>query len=228
MVIGSGTMAKAFTELADDDNFLVFASGVANSKEVLPQAFEREHNLLIENISKYQHSHFIYFGTCSIYDLDEKNSTYVLHKLAMEEIIKVNCPNYTIFRVSNVAGFTTNTTTILSYLVNNIKNNIAFKLWAKAYRNILAIDDIAKVVMYLIKNKKYSNRVINVANPQNYAVGYLVNEIELFFQIAANYETVDKGSLLEIDTTIVENIFPELGIHFTNQYISQILHKYYR
>lgn len=227
MVIGNGTMAKAFLELSQNNNFLIFASGVANSKEFLAQAFEREKKLLNENILKYNHSHFIYFSTCSIYDLEEQNSPYVIHKLAMEEIIKKNCPTYNIFRVSNVVGFTTNTTTIFSYLVNNIKNKIPFQLWVKAHRNILGIDEITKLIMYLIENKEYTNKIINIANTQNYAVSYLVSEIESFFQVVATYELLNKGSLFEIDTKIVENLFPKLNIHITNQYINQLLHKYY-
>jgi nucleoside-diphosphate-sugar epimerase len=159
--------------------------------------------------------------------LEEQNSPYVMHKLAMEEIIKKNCPTYNIFRVSNVVGFTTNTTTIFSYLVNNIKNKIPFQLWVKAHRNILGIDEIAKIVIYIIKNKEYINKVINIANTQNYSVGYLVSEIESFFQIAANYELLNKGNLFDIDITIIEHLFPKLNIHITNQYINQLLHKYY-
>ena len=227
MVIGNGTMAKAFLELSQSNDFLVFASGVANSKEFLKEAFEREKKLLNENILKYSHLNFIYFSTCSIYDLEEQNSPYVIHKLAMEEIIKTNCPRYNIFRVSNVVGFTTNTTTIFSYLVNNIKNQISFQLWAKAHRNILDIDDIAKIVIYIIKNEEYANKIINIANPQNYAVSYLVSEIESFFQVAANYEIVNKGNLFEIDTKIIENLFPKLDIYLTNQYINKLLKKYY-
>lgn len=227
MVVGRGTMAKAFAGFANDKHFLIFASGVANSKETLHREFDRELNLLEENITQYKDLHFVYFSTCSIYDLEESNSPYVQHKLLVEEIIKEKCPAYNIFRVSNVVGFTTNTTTIFNYLFSSIKNQVHFKLWANAYRNILAVDDISKIVTFLLKNKEFPNKTINIANPQSYAVTYLVKEIEIFLQMSAQYELINKGALLKIDTTQIENIFPKLGIHFTDKYIQQILETYY-
>jgi nucleoside-diphosphate-sugar epimerase len=227
MVIGNGTMAKAFTALESNKEILIFASGVANSKETLPKEFEREIKLLNECIAKYSHLHFVYFSTCSIYDLEEQASPYVEHKLLVEEIIKQQCPTYNIFRISNVGAFTTNTTTIFNYLVNNIKNQTPFKLWSKAYRNILAIEDISKVVVYLLKDKNFANKTINIANPKSYSVRYLVQEIENFLQLSADYELIDKGKIFAIDTTIVEPIFFELGIHFDNEYIQKILSTHY-
>jgi nucleoside-diphosphate-sugar epimerase len=227
MVIGNGTMAKAFTALESNKKILIFASGVANSKETLLKEFEREIKLLNECIAKYSHLHFVYFSTCSVYDLEEQASPYVEHKLLVEEIIKQKCPAYNIFRISNVAAFTTNTTTIFSYLVNNIKNQTPFKLWSKAYRNILAIEDINKIVIYILKDKNFANQTINIANPKSYAVLYLVQEIEKFLQLSAHYELIDKGKLFAIDTTIVEPIFIKLGIYFDNNYIQKILKTHY-
>jgi nucleoside-diphosphate-sugar epimerase len=227
MVVGRGTMAKAFAELADDKHFLIFASGVANSKETLQSEFDRELNLLEENITKHKDLHFVYFSTCSIYDLEESNSPYVKHKLFIEQLIKEKCPVYNIFRVSNVVGFTNNTTTIFNYLVNNIKNQVHFKLWANAYRNILAVDDIRKIATFLLKNKEFANKTINIANPQNYAVTYLVEEIEIFLQISAQYELINRGVLFKIDTTQIETLFPKLGLYFTDKYVQQLLRTYY-
>ncbi len=227
MIIGNGTMARAFEGLETGSPFLIFASGVANSKEISPEAFDREANLLIESMQKYQHLHLVYFSTCSIYDLEEQKTPYVLHKLAMEELIKNNNSSYNIFRVSNVAGFMSNKTTIFNYLVYVIQQQIPFELWANAYRNILAVSDINKVVMYLLQNKEYRNRTLNIANSQSYSVAYLVGEIEKFFQITANYELTNKGTFVSIDTKEIAHLFPKLGIHFTEDYIQQILRTYY-
>lgn len=227
MIIGNGTMARAFKESETDSPFLIFASGVANSKEISPEAFAREANLLTESMKKYPHLHLVYFSTCSIYDTEEQQTPYVLHKLAMEELIKKHSPSYNIFRVSNVAGFMGNKTTIFNYLVYAIQQQIPFKLWVNAHRNILALSDINKIVMYLLQHEEYRNRTLNIANPQSYSVAYLVSEIEKFFQITANYELTNKGTFAPIEVKEIAHIFPKLGIHFTEDYIQQILRTYY-
>ena len=46
MVVGTGLLAKAFLEYENDDNIIVFASGVSNSKEISREEFDREKLLL--------------------------------------------------------------------------------------------------------------------------------------------------------------------------------------
>ena len=126
MVVGNGMMAKKFLSFENDENILVFASGVSNSKETKPENFEREKKLIFESIEKSATKKFVYFSTCSIYDPTEKDSFYVQHKLECEQIIKENCKDYLICRVSNVVGKTLNPNTIISYLVSKSLTNL---LW---------------------------------------------------------------------------------------------------
>ena len=47
MIIGQGMLAKRF-EKYDNDNIVIFASGVSNSRETSKIMFEKERKLLIE------------------------------------------------------------------------------------------------------------------------------------------------------------------------------------
>lgn len=228
MVIGRGTMAQAFAGFANHNDFLIFASGVSNSKETKQEIFDREITLLQETLRSYPNLHIVYFSTCSVYDTEEQQSAYVQHKLAAEQVIQQTAHHYTIFRVSNVVSSTLNHTTIFSYLAYHIKNNLPFKLWKNAYRNILGVHDIEKLTTYLLRQPQLShNQIINIANPKNYRVLSIVEAMELFFQRKAQYEIVEKGAYLEIDTSLVQMIAPTLSIDFEEHYLYYLLQMYY-
>jgi hypothetical protein len=80
MVIGNGMVAIRFESYKTNDEFLIFASGVSNSKNINPEVYERELILLQRSIQENREKIFVYFSTCSIYDPEEENSKYVLHK----------------------------------------------------------------------------------------------------------------------------------------------------
>ncbi|MFY7786359.1 MAG: NAD-dependent epimerase/dehydratase family protein [Thermoflexibacteraceae bacterium] len=228
MVIGRGTMAQAFSGFTDNTNFLIFASGVSNSKETNQEAFDREMRVLQEALVQHSNLHLVYFCTCSVYDAEECRSLYVQHKLAAEQYIQKVAQSYTIFRVSNVVSSTLQHTTIFSYLAHHIQHHLPFKLWKNAYRNILGIEDIQKLVGYLLQQPQLShNQIINIANPTSYAVIDIVKAMEIFFQHPAHYEMIDKGVRFEIDTSLVQSIAPQLNIAFDNQYIYRLLQTYY-
>jgi hypothetical protein len=46
MLIGKGMIANIFSSYKNDDNILIFASGVSNSNEKNKQEFLREKNLI--------------------------------------------------------------------------------------------------------------------------------------------------------------------------------------
>jgi nucleoside-diphosphate-sugar epimerase len=228
MVIGRGTMAKAFSDFTNNNNFLIFASGVSNSKETNREAFTREMTLLQETIGLYPHLHIVYFSTCSVYDTEEQHSAYVQHKLAAEQFIQQTTQRYTIFRVSNVVSSTLQHSTIFSYLAHHIKNNLFFKLWKNAHRNLLGVEDVKKIISYLLTQPKLShNQIINIANPRSYSVMAIVAAMEQYFKCQANYELIEKGTYFEIDTSLVQNIAPQLDITFDEYYISHLLRTYY-
>ncbi len=99
MVLGNGLVGKRFHSYSEEDQFLIFASGVSNSKTTNQEVYDREIKLLRQTVREHIDRSIVYFSTCSIYDPDEKNSEYVRHKQNIEEFIQTNARQYNIFRV---------------------------------------------------------------------------------------------------------------------------------
>ena len=227
MVIGNGLVARRFELYNSEENFLVFASGVSNSKTKNPEAYNREINLLKDSIQKYNSKTLIYFSTCSIYDPQEKKSAYVQHKLNIEDFIQTCAKQYHIFRISNLAGISSNPNTLLNFFFNHVKNGINFDLWTNACRNIIDVDHAYLIIDHILKNNLFPNQVINIANPVNHPVKLIIAAIENFLDIRSNYIEIDKGTCFEIDTSPIQHIIQKLEIRFDPGYLMELLHKYY-
>ena len=227
MVTGSGMIAKRFSDYATDNRFLIFASGVSNSVLNEETDFKREREMLSEAIKNNSRMNLVYFSTCSIYDPSMKKSRYVLHKLEMEKIIRSSRVDYTIFRVSNPIGKTENFNTVLNYFVKHIREKKEFVIWKYASRNLIDLDDIYSICHYILSNTLFKNHKVNIANPVNYSVLFIVQSIENHFGIEGNYQLADKGNSPLIDTSAIQPILSKLKIEFTSSYLSSVLQKYF-
>ena len=223
MVIGNGLLARRFESYQADESVLIFASGVSNSKTKNLEAYAREVALLEKCIQEHPDKTLVYFSTCSIYDPDEKHSRYVQHKLAIEKTIQTTAAHYYIFRVSNVAGRSTNPNTLLNYFFYHIRNGINFDLWTTACRNIIDIDDVFFIASRLLKDKSASGRPINIASPFNYPVREIVSAIEAFLNTKSNYVEVNKGSCFDISLPDIETILKDSPAIFDSNYLSRCL-----
>lgn len=226
MVIGTGLLAKAFEKYADNNEILIFASGVSNSTEKDPNAFLREEVLLRQILKNNPKSLFIYFSTCSIYDETVNSSAYVQHKLKMENIVTDNTSNYLIFRLTNIVGYGGNENTIFNFLVNSIKNNKLITVWKQATRNILGIEDLLKIASRLIDTKDTS-QIINIGNIQSFGIAQIIEAIEGFLGIKAKTVLLDKGKPVNIDISKIENIVHDIIKCNSSNYIEHLLSKYY-
>lgn len=227
MVIGTGMIATEFKSYQADDNYVIFASGVSDSTHAREDAFERESKLLNEIIEQHQDKVLVYFSTCSIYDISMKNSAYVNHKLKMEEMIILRHSSYLIFRLSNVVGKTNNQHTVVNFFIRNILAKQPFEVWQHASRNIIDIDDMYRACDEILQNKLYTNTILNIANPHNYNVLFIIETIETHFKAKGNQILVPKGSGPIIDTSIVDQIFRKFSINFGPDYFSKLLQKYF-
>lgn len=228
MVIGNGMIANVFKDYKENDNYVIFASGVSDSTNINESSFEREEKLLNELTTIYKEKVIIYFSTCSIYDNQRKGNPYVLHKLKMEEIIISKNINYLIFRVSNPIGFTRNTSTFFNYFIDKINKDEEFEVWNNSFRNIIDIDDMYKICNYIINEKKYINSTINIANPENYKIQTIIAGIEKYFNKKSKFNIIDKGSEPIIDTTISKDVLNILKVEIKEEYIEEILSKYFQ
>jgi nucleoside-diphosphate-sugar epimerase len=173
MIIGNGLIANSFLDISRND-VLIFASGVSDSKENRTPQFNREKNLLLTTISENKDKKFIYFSTCDFYD-SKKSSKYINHKFESETLIKENCENWIIFRVSQIIG-RGNVNNLLFNFFLNIQNEKIINLYSSFERNLIGITDVKFIVMKYIDI--CNNEIVNIANPKNIKVKEIVQIIE--------------------------------------------------
>ena len=227
MVIGNGMIATAFKSYETKDDFVIFASGVSDSAHPSHTAFEREKKLLEDTIQNSHGKMLVYFSTCSVYDHSMKDAPYVKHKKNMEALIGKMQSDYTIFRLSNPVGNTNNKTTIVNFLVTHILEKKHFNAWKNASRNIIDIDDMFILCDEILQQDSSFNEIVNIANPHNYPIPFIVEAIEKHFGIKANYTVINKGDSPQIDISAIEPLFKKFNINFGENYLTQLLQKYF-
>ncbi len=227
MVIGNGMIARRFNTYAQNNDWLIFASGVSHSLSVSKEEFDRETKLLASTIKDHAEKTLVYFSTCSIYDPSLHESAYVQHKLRMEGMIISQQPNFIIFRVSNPVGKTNNHHTVLNFFVEHILNETYFAVWKYASRNLLDIDDMFLVCDDLMQVGGVRNKIVNVANPVNYPVTAIIDAIEKHFDKRGHFSLAEKGNSPLIDTTEIQPLFSKLKIEFDQHYLPHLLRKYF-
>ena len=227
MVIGNGMIANRFTAYKNNNGIIIFASGVSNSKDTVDENFLREFQLLKKTIKDFPEKIFVYFSTCSVEDTDLALLPYVIHKKKVEEFIKLNAAKYYLFRISNLAGTSNNPYTLLNYFIFNILKNHPLTVWKNAFRNIIGVDDMYSLIDYFLQKKGNINSTINIANPQNYSVPYIIKTIEEHLNKKAIATEVEKGDNYKIDVSVIEPLFEKLHIEFKDDYLPLLLKKYY-
>jgi nucleoside-diphosphate-sugar epimerase len=228
MIIGSGLLAHAFSRafLARDD-VCIYAAGVSNSSCTDAHEFARERQRLEDALRHATRvDAFVYFGTCSVADLDARNTLYVQHKLAMEQRACTH-PQNLILRLPQVAGRTPNPHTLLNFLYARIARSESFNLWSKAKRNIIDVDDAAAIAQRLIANNSMRNTTVNIANVVNYSMADIVSAMECVTGKRAVYEVVERGSDYFIDTSIILPVLEEADVKFGNDYLENTISRYY-
>jgi len=224
MVIGNGMLAKAFNTYENNSEVTIFASGVSNSKETCSREFDREKELLQDTIDKTRDGLFVYFSTCSIEDEFLQNSKYVLHKIEMEKMIQAECPHYNIFRLPQVVGHT-ESPTLVNFLTKSIQDNQTLMIQKNAYRNLIDVDDVVKIVDSIIKKNLFINSITNIASSHHHSVLSIVNYIEKILQKKANYKLVEGGGKQNIDLSKIMSMKIDFDI-FSTDYTQKILQKY--
>ncbi len=223
MIIGNVMMAKAMQKI-DNDDLLIFASGVSNSLETDEKAYLREYHLLQKTIEKYPTKKLIYFSTCSIYDSSKKDTEYIKFKLKIEQFIKENSNNYIIFRVGNVVGKGGNPNTLINFLKNSMVNKVEFTLFANAKRLLIAIDDVVKFVG--LYQNTFQNEIVDLYYPYQYSVFdvFQVVENEMITNGGGRYKLKDIGTEYELKENMILNEF--FKEELPKDYLSRTIARY--
>lgn len=223
MIIGNGLIARRFKSFIDNQDIVIFASGVSNSQEDRESEYIREEKLLQETLHLHQNKTFIYFSTCSVYD-DNLNSTkYVTHKLKMENMIKKKSNGYYIFRLPQVLGSGGNDNNLVNSIYSKVQSGEKFEIWKNATRNLIDIDNIYKIVCCVLDSRMYKNEIVNIASKKNISIESLVKAVELKLNKKAHVNIVLKGSGYDIDISKILKLCKDVDL---DNHIVHLLVKY--
>lgn len=228
MFIGSGLLARAFTPtFSQREDTCIYAAGVSNSSCVDTHEFARERHRLADAMQQARHvDAFVYFGTCSVADPEARDTPYVQHKLAMEQLVSEH-PRNLILRLPQVAGKTPNPHTLLNFLHARISRSEAFCLWSKAKRNIIDVNDMASIACQLIADASARNTTLNIANPENNSIIDIVSAMESAIGKSAIYDIEECGSEYYIDTHAMLSVAEKATVKFGDGYLERVINKYY-
>lgn len=227
MVIGRGVIANRFKKYSPQSKYLIFAGSVNDSSIWDKDIIQKEEKAVLDALSEYNNSTILFFSSCSILDPEAAHTPYVQHKVKMEKLIQSSVKSFLIFRLPQLIGPLDVKSSLINFLVDAIVNKKKFELWRNAQRNIIDIDDVYEVVVEILKQKIFTNKIINIASSRQTPVTQLVNEIEKFFGLKATYTLVEKGSSYDIDVFDIEPILSDLHIEFCEGYIKKSLSKYF-
>ena len=231
-IIGSGFMAKNFYDRIQELeklNICLYAAGVSNSQTEDENLLIKDQNRIIDFSKQFnQEKKLVYLSTCSINDPSRNKNPYVKNKIYIENILKKRFNKFLIIRLPEVVGKNDNKSSLVNFFYHNIKNGKKFEIWTKAKRNLIDIQDVVLITMILLKNCFPNNTIINVANSMNYKVRVIVKNLEKLINIKANYNLVDKGDEnWQIDISEISKIIKNNKINFNENYLYQMLKKYY-
>jgi dTDP-4-dehydrorhamnose reductase len=226
MVIGNGLIAREFKKI-DHSQYLVFASGVSNSKQGDDSEYLREENLLKFYLNQRPDLVFIYFSTCSILDSSVNKNPYVIHKLKMESIVNERIGPFLIVRTSNLVGANLwNTVTIFNYLFISVIENRSIEIWSGAFRNLLDVEHLIIMVTKVIDERVLINSLIYLVNPTDISVSKIVDRIELFLGQNTDKNLISKGDRWFVDSELSRKLFDDLNLD-CDDYVGYLLMKYY-
>lgn len=195
MLVGNGLIASAFLDYKDNDDVIVIASGISNSKETDYKKYQREIDMIGEFIGTK--SKVIYFSTISVFD-ESLDSLYVKHKRYIENLISSNFDNYLIFRLPIVIGKTSNNNTFINNIKGKIISDEIIYINNMSSIYIIDIDDISRFLPDLINNR--NNEIINVVFDNKEFVFDIIQKIERLLGKEANKKIVNNGFDFTVDT----------------------------
>ena len=172
-------VASALKNLSGWENDILFSSGVSNSGEQNEINFHREIELVKLYLEKITNpASFVYFSTTSIFDPLKKHSSYILHKLKIEKLIKASERNFLIIRLPNLVGFSSNPNTLTNFFADSIRLERKIQLNRSAIRHLIDVADLSLILNDLkdiYGNKKIT---VNVETDKPLSADLILNLLE--------------------------------------------------
>lgn len=225
MIVGHGLLARAFEpRYGDDPRVTIFASGVSNSRESDPAAFERERAMLVPLL--HGGSRVVYFGSCgSATGGDAAETPYMRHKRQMEA--RVLDAGGLVLRLPQVVGRTPNPNTLTNFLRDRILAGAPFTIWARAERNLIDVDDVAAIGAAVIDGAAGPAGVFSIASASSLPMTELVSIFERVLGRRAVFTVEPSGDPLRIDIGPALLVAAQLGIDLGSGYAESVIRKYY-
>jgi nucleoside-diphosphate-sugar epimerase len=144
----------------------------------------------------------------------------------MESYIENNSTNFLILRLPNVVGNTKNKKQLLPFIYNSLLNNDIIQVKNGTYRDLIDVDDLPKIVNFLINEK--INGKLNITLDNKIKVIDIVN-----YLIKINKINDYKIELLNDNESIlydnhISKYYNDLNIENLNTNPYQIIKKYYK
>ena len=224
MIIGNGLLASSFIKSGlNHINFIIFCSGVSDSKETDDTKFNREKELVLKTITENNHLKIIYFSSILAYTSKTK---YYKHKIEIEQLIKNKTNNYIIFRVPQIIGNKGNKNNLFNFFKESILNDKEITIFENTIRALLDIDDLVRIVEHC--KDKVNSKIVNISYIEKINVLNLVdlmsrhlNKIPKLKKVANNNE----GDWTINNSRIINKCIKSLDIQ-TNSYTNNIIKKY--
>lgn len=224
MIIGNGLLAKGFINSnINHDDFIIFCSGVSNSKEMNYDNFNREKELVIKTITENKNLKFIYFSSILT---GVSNNNYYNHKIDVENLIKKESNNYIIFRVPQIIGSIGNKNNLFNFLKESILNDDEINIFENVKRALLDIDDLIDIVNYC--KDKVNSEIINISYIEKISVLELVVIISNYLNKIPKIKTIFNKTIDNWDiknSEIIYQYINDINIK-TNGYTNKIVKKY--
>jgi len=228
VIIGNGQIATIFKNDKDQakyKDFCIFASGVSNSNCKDEKEFKREETLLLKSLAEHKQKKLIYFSSCALSAPDYPKNDYYRHKEKMEVIIKDSSADYLICRVPQMFGDLKNHSTLINFIYSSIVNCNDFTVYSGAYRYLIDIDDLKRIVDYIIQNPEMKYFTIDVGNYRKYSVEEIVKIIESLTGKVAHYKLEFKADEYELKFNVLKDLLSDIdiGVNFSSKYLEEKL-----
>ncbi len=190
-IFGNGFIGKNLKKanLKLNDNYIIYAAGISNSKISSKTELLRERTQIKQFIKKYRNNKIIiYISTMSIFDKSLRKNGYIKNKIFIENFIKKKVQNYLIIRLTQVVGYNKNPNTITNFFYNKIRNKKSFKLWDKTHRNLIDIDDLITIFKNILKKKFKRKSELNIYNTKSIASKKIVLILSKILNLKPNYK----------------------------------------
>ncbi|MFZ3053825.1 MAG: NAD(P)-dependent oxidoreductase [Sulfuricurvum sp.] len=222
-IIGRGQLAQAF-QSSILRNACIFVSGVSDSSCQETKEFERERSLLVETLKNNSDKKFVYFSSCALSAPNYPKNAYYDHKVNMEMLLKEYSNNYYIFRIPQLFGELKHHKTLINFLYESISKEESFKVYSDAYRYVVEIYDVRKLVeAYLLHYESCVS--VDLANTYRYKVTEIIKIFEKLMGKKALYALIEKEDQYTLDLSVMLAFMKKLGIDtdFGEEYLMKKL-----